>query len=168
MSAVGLLHWLFPSPAAHPGVGRLCFYCAGHPPGLYGPSGGFQEDRRAARCVFPVREGLRGLVGSSEASPKILDTSVIIDGRIADITKSGFLEGDLIVPPSSWRNCSTLPIPPMCSSATADGGAWTSSTGFKRTLLFSAYRRRYLRGTERGGHQAGEAGEGPGRQGGHQ
>lgn len=49
--------------------------------------------------VFSRSErGLRGLVGSSEASPKILDTSVIIDGRIADITKSGFLEGDLIVP----------------------------------------------------------------------
>lgn len=30
--------------------------------------------------------------------PKILDTSVIIDGRIADITQSGFLEGELIVP----------------------------------------------------------------------
>lgn len=35
---------------------------------------------------------------ASEASPKILDTSVIIDGRISDITKSGFLEGTLIVP----------------------------------------------------------------------
>jgi len=31
-------------------------------------------------------------------SPKILDTSVIIDGRISDITKSGFIEGPLIVP----------------------------------------------------------------------
>lgn len=40
----------------------------------------------------------RSLKTGSEASPKILDTSVIIDGRIADITKSGFLEGDLIVP----------------------------------------------------------------------
>ncbi len=29
--------------------------------------------------------------------PKILDTSVIIDGRIADICQTGFLEGDLIV-----------------------------------------------------------------------
>lgn len=35
---------------------------------------------------------------TSMGCPKILDTSVIIDGRIADITKSGFLEGDLIVP----------------------------------------------------------------------
>lgn len=31
-------------------------------------------------------------------SNKILDTSVIIDGRIADISKSGFLEGVLIIP----------------------------------------------------------------------
>jgi len=29
---------------------------------------------------------------------KILDTSVIIDGRIADITETGFLEGTLIIP----------------------------------------------------------------------
>jgi uncharacterized protein YacL len=30
--------------------------------------------------------------------PKILDTSVIIDGRIADICKSGFIAGPLIIP----------------------------------------------------------------------
>ncbi len=30
--------------------------------------------------------------------PKILDTSVIIDGRIADICQAGFLEGPLLVP----------------------------------------------------------------------
>ena len=30
--------------------------------------------------------------------PKILDTSVIIDGRIADITETGFIEGPLIIP----------------------------------------------------------------------
>jgi len=31
-------------------------------------------------------------------APKILDTSVIIDGRIADIMKTGFLEGTIIIP----------------------------------------------------------------------
>ena len=31
-------------------------------------------------------------------APKILDTSVIIDGRIADICQSGFVEGRLVVP----------------------------------------------------------------------
>ena len=30
--------------------------------------------------------------------PKILDTSVIIDGRIADICKTGFVEGTLLIP----------------------------------------------------------------------
>jgi uncharacterized protein YacL len=30
--------------------------------------------------------------------PKVLDSSVIIDGRIFDIAKTGFVEGDLIVP----------------------------------------------------------------------
>lgn len=35
---------------------------------------------------------------SKDFSPKILDTSVIIDGRIADILKTGFLEGKIIVP----------------------------------------------------------------------
>jgi uncharacterized protein YacL len=30
--------------------------------------------------------------------PKLLDTSVIIDGRIADIYKSGFIEGDIVIP----------------------------------------------------------------------
>ncbi len=33
-----------------------------------------------------------------KACPKILDTSVIIDGRIADICKTGFIEGPLVIP----------------------------------------------------------------------
>lgn len=32
------------------------------------------------------------------ATDKVLDTSVIIDGRIADLCKSGFMEGKLIIP----------------------------------------------------------------------
>ncbi|MFZ3171075.1 MAG: PIN/TRAM domain-containing protein [Carboxydocellales bacterium] len=40
--------------------------------------------------------------GKTEAKlipqPKILDTSVIIDGRIADIVKYGFVEGTLVIP----------------------------------------------------------------------
>jgi uncharacterized protein YacL len=43
-----------------------------------------------------------GLLGWGEArsngAPRILDTSVIIDGRIADIADTGFLEGVLTVP----------------------------------------------------------------------
>jgi len=35
---------------------------------------------------------------SLRKSSKVLDTSVIIDGRVADICKTGFLEGTLVVP----------------------------------------------------------------------
>ena len=43
-------------------------------------------------------EGTLGFGMGQVSSPKILDTSVIIDGRIADICETGFLEGPLIVP----------------------------------------------------------------------
>jgi len=36
--------------------------------------------------------------GSLRRTAKVLDTSVIIDGRVADICKTGFLEGTLVVP----------------------------------------------------------------------
>jgi uncharacterized protein YacL len=35
---------------------------------------------------------------AAAACPKILDTSVIIDGRVLEISRTGFLEGDLVVP----------------------------------------------------------------------
>ena len=34
----------------------------------------------------------------NDATPKIFDTSVIIDGRIADILETGFIEGQIIIP----------------------------------------------------------------------
>ncbi|MGQ9734001.1 MAG: PIN/TRAM domain-containing protein [Candidatus Bipolaricaulia bacterium] len=39
-----------------------------------------------------------GVVERGVTPPKLLDTSVIIDGRIGDIVKSGFIEGKIIVP----------------------------------------------------------------------
>lgn len=42
--------------------------------------------------------GGKGKSKGSEATPKILDTSVIIDGRIADIMKTGFIEGNIVIP----------------------------------------------------------------------
>ncbi len=39
-----------------------------------------------------------GTKTGNELKPKILDTSVIIDGRIADICETGFLEGKLVIP----------------------------------------------------------------------
>ena len=40
----------------------------------------------------------KGKSKSGDATPKILDTSVIIDGRIADIMKTGFIEGNIVIP----------------------------------------------------------------------
>ncbi|MBA4347385.1 MAG: PIN domain nuclease [Clostridiales bacterium] len=37
-------------------------------------------------------------IAAASARPKVLDTSVIIDGRIYDVCKTGFLEGKIIVP----------------------------------------------------------------------
>ena len=36
--------------------------------------------------------------GLSKADPKVLDTSVIIDGRIFDLCQTGFVEGALVIP----------------------------------------------------------------------
>ena len=44
------------------------------------------------------RETVRRKGKNQGACPKILDTSVIIDGRVADIFNTGFLEGDIIIP----------------------------------------------------------------------
>jgi len=49
-------------------------------------------------------DSLKGRIGGLKtaagryAEPKILDTSVIIDGRIVDIIRSGFIEGELVIP----------------------------------------------------------------------
>lgn len=47
--------------------------------------------------VLGLFDTLRGKPHQSNA-PKVIDTSVVIDGRIADIMKAGFIEGPLIVP----------------------------------------------------------------------
>lgn len=55
-----------------------------------------KDDIMRPQSWLPARMKHRN---SPEAvKPKILDTSVIIDGRIADICQSGFLEGPLIIP----------------------------------------------------------------------
>ncbi len=52
--------------------------------------------RSVERVVGSSRE--RSAKHQGAPSPKLLDTSVVIDGRILDICKSGFIEGTLIVP----------------------------------------------------------------------
>lgn len=67
----------------------ICGYYGGH----------IGITRRAELMDGYSRRGhlTKGIVAAS-ARPKVLDTSVIIDGRIYDICKTGFLEGRIIVP----------------------------------------------------------------------
>jgi len=55
------------------------------------------------RDIFNLIRGLPGRSESREApddahAPVLLDTSVIIDGRIADISLTGFIDGEMLVP----------------------------------------------------------------------
>lgn len=50
------------------------------------------------RLYFPGASMPNKLQSSYVLRPKILDTNVIIDGRIADICKAGFVEGPIYIP----------------------------------------------------------------------
>ncbi|MDR5683064.1 MAG: TRAM domain-containing protein [Armatimonadota bacterium] len=58
------------------------------------------------------REELAGMFDRSgrrvRGAPKVLDTSAIIDGRIADVVQAGFLEGTLLVPRSVLRELQSI------------------------------------------------------------
>lgn len=54
--------------------------------------------RQLSSVKSPKAPGKNKAQAQSYAAPKILDTSVIIDGRIADIMKTGFIEGRIIIP----------------------------------------------------------------------
>jgi uncharacterized protein YacL len=52
--------------------------------------------------IVQLRRGTSGKPAKAgkqtEMTPKIFDTSVIIDGRISDIMKTGFIEGNIVIP----------------------------------------------------------------------
>jgi len=84
----------YQSAAADPGTAsflRIMFL-------LLLPAGGYLIGTRKSEWFDPshLLGFFRGRNGGR--SFKILDTSVIIDGRIADICEAGFLEGTLVVP----------------------------------------------------------------------
>ena len=81
--------------------------------GIAGTLGGLVLGYLGISIAAKKREEIVGLLGSlpriggrdrskpSEArafSPKILDTSAVIDGRIADVCRSGFIEGPIVIP----------------------------------------------------------------------
>jgi hypothetical protein len=66
-------------------------------------------------------------------SAKVLDTSVIIDGRIADIAEAGFIDGMMVVPEFVLRELQVWPTRPTGQSGSADGAAWTCCSACSRT-----------------------------------
>lgn len=57
-----------------------------------------EELSSTVQMLFERKEATVVAEGSTYEEHKILDTSVIIDGRIADICKTGFIEGTLVIP----------------------------------------------------------------------
>lgn len=78
-----------------PAVMMLCF-------GYLGMRIGLHKQEELAAGFAALLEKRRTAPAADEAGGyeehKILDTSVIIDGRIADICKTGFIEGTLVIP----------------------------------------------------------------------
>lgn len=76
-----------------PEIGRMMPLVVSLVLGYAGMLGGLRlKDEFGSIEHFVGRRGARGAVA------KVLDTSVIIDGRIADLCRTGFLEGPLVVP----------------------------------------------------------------------
>jgi uncharacterized protein YacL len=64
---------------------------------LFGYTGLFLGFRKGKDFnLLQIVKAFKGRI--EEEHPKIIDTSVIIDGRIADVCEAGFLEGTFIVP----------------------------------------------------------------------
>lgn len=54
--------------------------------------------RAAGRGARAVKTDKKGDLPVGQSAPKLLDTSTIIDGRIVDICRSGFVEGPIVIP----------------------------------------------------------------------
>jgi uncharacterized protein YacL len=93
---------IYPAVSALEGMGRLipAVMMAGF--GYLGMHIGLNKQEELAEGFAALLERRRSVSPVDEAGGyeehKILDTSVIIDGRIADICKTGFIEGTLVIP----------------------------------------------------------------------
>ena len=96
---VGLLAaWLImlPIKAMAGEMSGLIFFALGSFLGYGGLLMGLNRGKNLS--IAGITSSFKGGGGGTSGSAKILDTSVIIDGRIADICETGFLEGDFLVP----------------------------------------------------------------------
>ncbi len=81
-----------------PGIGVYLLPAASLVCGYLGFHLALQRREEVAGSLPRLDRTGRERVARGRGSPKILDTSVIIDGRVADVVKAGFLEGPLLVP----------------------------------------------------------------------
>ena len=72
-----------------PVIGAIVF-------GAIGAAAGTLKREELGALAREIRQGRRDRVAGTERA--LLDTSVIIDGRVADVVKSGFIRGTLVVP----------------------------------------------------------------------
>jgi len=97
-AAVGLILALFlafPLSFLPDNVGRYAPLVTAIVLGVAGAAAGSIKRADLGALVSDVRQGRRDKIGEERA---LLDTSVIIDGRIADVVKAGFIRGTLVVP----------------------------------------------------------------------
>jgi len=83
-----------------PGIGLYLFLAAVLVFGYLGFHVAMQRREEVAGSLLRVERGSSRERTRGRGVPKILDTSVIIDGRVADIVKAGFLEAPLVIPRS--------------------------------------------------------------------
>src|SRR3954447_8835376 len=57
-----------------------------------------QSKREGVLGMFGERAGLKPRATPTAALPRIIDTSVAIDGRLLDVVRAGFLHGRMLVP----------------------------------------------------------------------
>jgi len=95
-AGVGALVWRLVPPGGLPGISAEFLREAALLVCLY--AGAALGARKAEHFTLESLRS-RGPHSALSSTNKILDTSVIIDGRIADICETGFMEGQLVVPP---------------------------------------------------------------------
>lgn len=97
LSAGLVLAFLIGFPLSRiPGVGNYLALAAAIALGYLGYNLVMQRrEELAAPLTRLDRSGRGGM--KARGTPKVLDTSVIIDGRVVDVVKAGFLEGPLLV-----------------------------------------------------------------------
>lgn len=85
-----------------PGIGNYLFLAAVLVFGYLGFHLAMQRREEVTGSLGRLERGAGGgrERGRGRGVPKVLDTSVVIDGRVADVVKAGFLEGPLVVPRS--------------------------------------------------------------------